>query len=155
MKKINTPIAIKVKDNKVYFWCSCGKSAQQPFCDGSHKNTKFSPVKLESLKNEELHFCGCKETNNPPFCDGSHLKFTEGIKFKMYKNLPFKKSVKNGQTYFWCSCGKSAQQPFCDGSHNKTKRPPINLIVKIPKKYIFADVRKVKTHHFVIVLINH
>ena len=50
MKKINNPIPIKVKGNKVYFWCACGKSANQPFCDGSHKNTNFNPVKLESLK---------------------------------------------------------------------------------------------------------
>ena len=148
MKKINTPIAIKVKDNKVYFWCSCGKSAQQPFCDGSHKNTKFSPVKLESLKNEEIHFCGCKETNNPPFCDGSHLKFTEGIKFKMYKNLPFKKSVKNGQTYFWCSCGKSAQQPFCDGSHNKTKKTPYKFDCQNSEEVYFCGCKKSKNPPF-------
>ena len=81
MKKINSPISIKVKDKKVYYWCACGKSSQQPFCDGSHKNTNFNPIKFESLKNEEKHFCGCKETKNPPFCDGSHLKFNEGIKF--------------------------------------------------------------------------
>ena len=56
MKKINNPIPIKVKGNKVYFWCACGKSSNQPFCDGSHKNTNFSPVKLESLKNEKLIF---------------------------------------------------------------------------------------------------
>jgi len=56
MKKINNPIPIKVKGNKVYFWCACGKSANQPFCDGSHKNTNFSPIKLESLKNEEIYF---------------------------------------------------------------------------------------------------
>ena len=99
MKKINNPIPIKVKGNKVYFWCACGKSANQPFCDGSHKNTNFSPVKLESLKNEKLLFCGCKKTNNPPFCDGSHLKFTKSIKFNSNKNLPHKKLVENGQTY--------------------------------------------------------
>ena len=106
MKKINNPFPITVKKNKVYFWCACGKSANQPFCDGSHKNTKFSPVKLESSKLEEVFFCGCKNTNTPPFCDGSHLKLTKGIKFKINKNSPYRKSVENGETYF-CLAGKS------------------------------------------------
>jgi class 3 adenylate cyclase/CDGSH-type Zn-finger protein/nitrite reductase/ring-hydroxylating ferredoxin subunit len=148
MKKINNPIPIKVKSNKVYFWCACGKSDQQPFCDGSHKNTKFSPVKLESLKNEEIYFCGCKETKNPPFCDGSHLKFTESIKFKMYKNLPFKKSVKNGETYFWCACGKSAKQPFCDGSHNKTKKTPYKFDCQNSEEVYFCGCKKSKNPPF-------
>ena len=95
MKKINNPLPKTIKKNKVYFWCACGKSANQPFCDGSHKNTNFSPVKLESSKSEKVFFCGCKNTNNPPFCDGSHLKLTKGIKFKINKNSPYRKSVEN------------------------------------------------------------
>ena len=148
MKKINTPIAIKVKDNKVYFWCSCGKSAQQPFCDGSHKNTKFSPVKLESLKNEELHFCGCKETNNPPFCDGSHLRINDGIKFNFNNNSPFKKSIETGKSYYWCSCGKSSNQPFCDGSHKKTKKTPFKLDCDKSSEVFFCGCKKSKNPLF-------
>ena len=148
MKKINTPIAIKVKDNKVYFWCSCGKSAQQPFCDGSHKNTKFSPVKLESLKNEEIHFCGCKETNNPPFCDGSHLRINDGIKFNFNNNSPFKKSIETGKSYYWCSCGKSSNQPFCDGSHKKTKKTPFKLDCDKSSEVFFCGCKKSKNPPF-------
>ena len=48
MKKINNPLPITVKKDGVYFWCACGKSANQPLCDGSHNNTKLSPVKVES-----------------------------------------------------------------------------------------------------------
>jgi len=65
MKKINNPIPIKVKGNKVYFWCACGKRVNQPFCDGSHKNTNFSPVKLECLKNEKLKkYCSLSFPSN-------------------------------------------------------------------------------------------
>ena len=74
MKKINTPIAIKVKDNKVYFWCSCGKSAQQPFCDGSHKGSEFTPLAYKAEETKKVFFCACKQTNNQPLCDGSHSK---------------------------------------------------------------------------------
>ena len=148
MKKINNPIPIKVKGNKVYFWCACGKSANQPFCDGSHKNTNFSPVKLESLKNEKLLFCGCKKTNNPPFCDGSHLKFTENIKFNSNKNLPHKKLVENGQTYYWCACGKSANQPFCDGSHKKTKKTPFKYDCQNSEEVYFCGCKKSKNPPF-------
>ncbi len=50
MKKINNPIKIKVEEDKTYYWCSCGKSSKQPFCDGSHKNTKFNPVSVINLQ---------------------------------------------------------------------------------------------------------
>jgi len=59
---------------KNYFWCSCGKSSNQPFCDGSHKGSVFSPLKTSILKEGKNAWCGCKHTNNPPFCDGSHAK---------------------------------------------------------------------------------
>jgi len=148
MKKINNPIPIIVKGNKVYFWCACGKSANQPFCDGSHKNTNFSPVKLESLKNEKLFFCGCKKTKNPPFCDGSHLKFTENIRFNSNKNLPHKKLVENGQTYYWCACGKSTNQPFCDGSHKKTKKTPFKFDCQNSEEVFFCGCKKSKNPPF-------
>jgi CDGSH-type Zn-finger protein len=55
-----------------YWWCACGKSANQPFCDGSHKGSDFSPVKFEVTEKKKLWLCGCKHTQNRPFCDGSH-----------------------------------------------------------------------------------
>lgn len=55
-----------------YFWCACGKSAKQPFCDGSHKGSEFSPVKFTMTEKKKVGLCGCKHTNNKPFCDGTH-----------------------------------------------------------------------------------
>ena len=57
-----------------HFWCSCGLSKKQPFCDGSHKGSAFSPVKFTLDKPETKYLCGCKATANQPFCDGSHTK---------------------------------------------------------------------------------
>ncbi len=57
-----------------YFWCSCGKSAKQPFCDGSHKGTSFRPVKTEIPEPKKVAWCGCKKSSNAPFCDGAHTK---------------------------------------------------------------------------------
>ena len=68
----NQPMAIDVEEGKHYFWCSCGKSAKQPFCDGSHKDTDFKPVKYTAEKDGRAFFCGCKKTGNAPLCDGSH-----------------------------------------------------------------------------------
>ena len=67
-------IVVEVEKNKSYFWCSCGLSSKQPFCDGSHKNTEFSPVKFMADETKKMFFCTCKQTNNQPFCDGSHNK---------------------------------------------------------------------------------
>lgn len=67
-----TPFAMPVEEGKNYFWCSCGQSKSQPFCDGSHKTTAFSPVKFTADVTKTAFLCGCKQTKNPPFCDGSH-----------------------------------------------------------------------------------
>ncbi len=66
------PYAIEVEEGKNYFWCSCGKSSKQPFCDGSHKETEFTPVKYTAEKDGKVFFCGCKVSKNQPLCDGSH-----------------------------------------------------------------------------------
>lgn len=66
------PYAVEVKKGQSYYWCACGRSGAQPFCDGSHKGTSFSPVEFTADKDETVHLCGCKHTKNPPFCDGSH-----------------------------------------------------------------------------------
>jgi len=66
------PIAVEVEEGKTYYWCACGKSADQPFCDGSHKDTKFTPLSFTAEKTETVYLCGCKQTGTAPFCDGSH-----------------------------------------------------------------------------------
>ena len=55
-----------------YYWCSCGRSKAQPFCDGSHKGSGFSPLKVEITEAKTVAWCACKYSQNPPFCDGSH-----------------------------------------------------------------------------------
>ena len=57
-----------------YFWCACGRSKSQPFCDGSHKGTGFAPKKVEITEAKTVAWCGCKHSKNAPFCDGSHSK---------------------------------------------------------------------------------
>ncbi len=66
------PIGVDVKAGKNYFWCACGKSAKQPFCDGSHKDTEFTPIKWTAEEDGKKFFCACKQTDGQPFCDGSH-----------------------------------------------------------------------------------
>ncbi|OIP02405.1 MAG: glutamate synthase [Bacteroidetes bacterium CG2_30_33_31] len=57
-----------------YHWCSCGESKNQPFCDGSHKGSTFSPVKVDIVEESKVAFCGCKHSSKGAFCDGSHAK---------------------------------------------------------------------------------
>lgn len=69
----NKPLMQEVEPG-TYFWCSCGKSATQPFCDGAHKGTGFSPVKEVVSEKKKIFWCMCKATHNAPHCDGSHSK---------------------------------------------------------------------------------
>lgn len=57
-----------------YFWCSCGQSANQPFCDGSHQGTDFQPIEFKVTEQKQVALCNCKHTENKPFCDGTHTK---------------------------------------------------------------------------------
>jgi CDGSH-type Zn-finger protein len=66
------PLAVDVEAGKSYFWCACGRSKAQPFCDGSHKGTDFTPLKWTALESKRVFFCCCKHTKGQPLCDGSH-----------------------------------------------------------------------------------
>jgi len=57
-----------------YYWCACGKSSKQPFCDGSHKGSTIVPTKVEITETKKVALCGCKHSKNGAFCDGSHQK---------------------------------------------------------------------------------
>ncbi len=63
---------VEVEAGKAYWWCACGKSAKQPFCDGTHKGSSFAPMKFEPTESGIVSFCGCKHSSNMPRCDGSH-----------------------------------------------------------------------------------
>jgi CDGSH-type Zn-finger protein len=66
------PIGVEVESGKTYWWCACGKSATQPFCDGSHKGSEFTPVKFAAAESKKVWFCACKHTAHRPMCDGTH-----------------------------------------------------------------------------------
>ena len=66
------PFKVELEAGKTYFWCQCGQSKNQPFCDGSHKGGPFLPVKHTAAESKTAFLCGCKQTRNAPFCDGTH-----------------------------------------------------------------------------------
>ncbi len=66
------PFKVDVEAGKSYFWCACGRSLKQPFCDGSHKGTGLSPVKFDATAAKAVFFCGCKHSQKAPLCDGTH-----------------------------------------------------------------------------------
>ena len=66
------PMPVDVKAGETYYWCACGKSAKQPFCDGSHKGSGFAPQAYTAATTGKVWFCACKHTKNAPLCDGSH-----------------------------------------------------------------------------------
>lgn len=72
VRAADTPFAVEVEADKSYWWCACGKSSKQPFCDGSHKGTDISPIKYQATETKKVFFCGCKATQKAPLCDGSH-----------------------------------------------------------------------------------
>ena len=73
--KQNEPFMMDVKPGD-YYWCACGESLKQPFCDGSHakKNAGKQPLKVTIDSDKKVAWCGCKESEAKPFCDGSHSR---------------------------------------------------------------------------------
>jgi CDGSH-type Zn-finger protein len=65
---------VEVEAGKTYHWCACGKSANQPFCDGSHEGSTFEPIAYTPEKTGTVFFCMCKHSNRKPLCDGSHSR---------------------------------------------------------------------------------
>ncbi len=66
------PVKAELEEGKDYYYCTCGKSAGQPFCDGSHKGSEFAPKKFTAEKTGPAWLCQCKHTANTPYCDGTH-----------------------------------------------------------------------------------
>ena len=69
-----SPFGTEVEEGKSYWWCACGLSKEQPFCDGSQKGTGLEPSKYKAEKSGTVYFCGCKNTKDTPLCDGTHSK---------------------------------------------------------------------------------
>jgi len=73
----NKPVSVTLQKDKEYYFCTCGQSKNQPFCDGSHGGTSFSPKAFTAKKDGEAWLCACKQTGNAPFCDGTHQQFSD------------------------------------------------------------------------------
>ncbi|MHC5067817.1 MAG: glutamate synthase-related protein [Planctomycetota bacterium] len=129
------PCRVSLEPGQDYYFCACGKSKNQPFCDGSHAGTGITPQAFTATDNE-AHLCMCKNSANPPLCDGSHNRFTSkdigttGAPAEsdngpvVSDNKPTAVTLTKGETYHFCTCGKSKNQPFCDGSHAGTAFTP-------------------------------
>lgn len=66
------PYVVELEPGTTYYWCTCGRSNKQPFCDGSHQGSEFSPLAFEVSERKKYGLCGCKRTHNAPFCDATH-----------------------------------------------------------------------------------
>lgn len=66
------PYEVELEAGKMYKWCACGRSLNQPFCDGNHKDTEFRPIVFEAKESGTAYLCGCKRTGDKPWCDGTH-----------------------------------------------------------------------------------
>ena len=68
------PVVVDVEAGRTYWWCACGRSARQPFCDGSHKGSGITPVKYDATEAGKVWFCACKHSARGPLCDGTHKR---------------------------------------------------------------------------------
>lgn len=68
------PYPTEVKEGETYYWCACGRSKNQPFCDGTHKTLGLAPIKFTAEETKTVYLCGCRKSKTKPFCDGSHNK---------------------------------------------------------------------------------
>ncbi|MBV7297170.1 glutamate synthase-related protein [Enterovibrio paralichthyis] len=73
----NNPIKVTLEKDQTYYYCRCGRSQKQPFCDGSHAGTTFTPLAYKADKDGDVWFCACKHTGNAPFCDGTHTRYSD------------------------------------------------------------------------------
>jgi len=73
----NKPVKVALETGKKYYFCMCGRSSNQPFCDGSHKGSEFSPMAFECDTSKDYYLCRCKHSGNKPYCDGSHKQFAD------------------------------------------------------------------------------
>ena len=80
-------IPIEVEEGKSYYWCSCGRSKNQPFCDGSHAGTAFKPVKYQATSTSKVYFCQCKQGKKQPLCDGTHRSLPEDAEGKYFNPI--------------------------------------------------------------------
>ena len=73
----NKPVSVNLEKGEEYYFCSCGLSKSQPFCDGSHADTEYLPKAFIAEEDGEAWLCACKQSGNTPFCDGSHTKLSD------------------------------------------------------------------------------
>ena len=73
----NSPIKVELEKGREYYFCVCGRSANQPFCDGGHASTTLKPRPFTAEQDGEAYLCRCKHTGNQPFCDGTHKRFSD------------------------------------------------------------------------------
>ena len=73
----NQPTVVSLKKGETYYFCACGRSSNQPFCDGSHQGTAFTPQAFVAEKDGNAYLCACKHSDKAPFCDGSHQRFAD------------------------------------------------------------------------------
>ncbi|NNE39889.1 MAG: cupin domain-containing protein [Marinicaulis sp.] len=91
----NKPKLVSLEAGRKYAWCSCGQSAAQPFCDGSHKGTDKTPIVFAAKHSGETLLCQCKETKSPPYCDGSHNNLDDGYELASIEEIEATKGAED------------------------------------------------------------